>query len=165
MKKQIINITETDLKNIINESIEKILKENNLEEGFFDNIKSAFKGAKQGYKTQKAVDSNVNTDYSKNTRMSPNEMPSNDAVEKANEYYQIAKDYFVKYNKMKAKANSIVKKYGLKTSGTGMDKTFSYDTSTEYNGNRETASQRHSNYVGKQQAIGNNFKQGIGKWE
>lgn len=86
MGKQIINITETDLKNIINESVEKILKESNLEEGFFDNIKSAFKGAKQGYKTQKAIDSNVNTDYSKNTRMSPNEMPSNDAVEKANEY-------------------------------------------------------------------------------
>lgn len=97
--------------------------------------------------------------------MSPNEMPSNDAVEKANEYYQIAKDYFVKYNKMKAKADNIAKKYGLNVSGTGMNKTFSYNTSTEFNGNRGTASQRHSNYVGKQQAIGNNFKQGTGKWE
>lgn len=66
---------------------------------------------------------------------------------------------------MKAKADNIAKKYGLNVSGSGMNKTFSYNTSTEFNGNRGTASQNHSNYVGKQQAIGNNFKQGIGKWE
>ena len=154
MKNNVI-ITEDDLKNIIRESVERIIRENQEEEGFWDNMKSAFKGARQGYNTQKAVDTDVKTGYSRNTRMSPNEAPSNDAAEKVRQYYAIAKDYLTKYNQMKAKADAIAKQYGIKSTSTGLNKNFDYDVSTEFNGKRPRARQQHANYTTKASIKGN----------
>jgi hypothetical protein len=46
MKNNIL-ITEDDLKNIIRESIERIIIENQEEEGIWNNVKSSVKGAEQ----------------------------------------------------------------------------------------------------------------------
>ena len=56
MGKQVVKLTESQIKEIVTESVNRILKENDMDEGFFDNIKSAYQGAKQGYNYQKAMD-------------------------------------------------------------------------------------------------------------
>ena len=56
MGKQVVKLTESQIREIVTESVNRILKENDMDEGFFDNIKSAYQGAKQGYNYQKAMD-------------------------------------------------------------------------------------------------------------
>ena len=147
--KQVLRLTEADLHQMIKESVYAILSENMEDEGWLDNMKSAFKGARQGFQTQKAMGTDTKTGYSRNSRMSPQEAPSNDAVEKVRQYYAIAKDYLTKYNQMKAKADAIAKQYGIKSTGTGMNKNFDYDVSTEFQGNKPDIKGRHGNFQTK----------------
>lgn len=141
MEKKVLKLTEEELRYIIRESVERIIKENQEDEGWFDNIKSAFKGARQGYNTQKHLDSNVETDYSRNTRMSPQEAPSNDAAETVRNLYQMASEYYIKANKLRNKAAKIAEKYGVNvTDGKGegkgklANKIVNYDLTGEYQG-------------------------------
>ena len=170
MKNQ-VKITEEELSKIINESVTRILQENMQEEGLLNNIKSAIKGAKNGFQSQKHLDANVDTDYTRNTRLSPNEMPSNDAAETVRNLYKMASEYHIKANQLRNKAKKIAEKYGVsvtdgeKKNGKLANKVVNYDLSNEYSGDLEKASDRHNNYVGNQQRIGNNFKIGIGNWE
>ena len=155
MKNNVI-ITEDDLKNIIKESVERIIRENQEEEGFWDNMKSAFRGAKQGYDSQKHLDSNVETDYSRNTRMSPNEMPDNDAAETVRKLYKLASDYLIKSNQLRNKAKKIAIKYGINVSN-GVKgrkdrlktKVVNYDLSNEFKGKMPDPIGRHSNFTTK----------------
>lgn len=161
MKNNIV-ITEEDLRNIIRESVERVIRENQEEEGFWDNMKSAFRGAKQGYDSQKHLDSNVETDYSRNTRMSPNEMPDNDAAETVKKLYDMASEYHIKANQLRNRAKAIAKQYGVNVSN-GVkgrkdrlsNKIVNYDLSTEFNGKRPSARQQHANYTTKASIKGN----------
>ena len=160
MDKQYLRLTEAELKQIINEAVVKILQENQAEEGLWDNLKSAYKGAKHGFATQKHLDSNVDTDYTRNTRMSPNEMPSNDAAETVRQLYKMASDYHIKANKLRNRAEQIAQKYGINvTNGKGKgklaNKVVNYDLSGEFNGTRGKASDHHDNYVTNAQRKGN----------
>ena len=56
---------------------------------------------------------------------------------------------------MKAKADAIAKQYGIKSTGTGLNKNFDYDVSTEFNGKRPRARQQHANYTTKASIKGN----------
>ena len=158
-----LRISEERLREIVRESIERRINEAEMEEGFLDNMKSAFKGAVSGFKTQKALDKDKNT-YTRNTRVSPHEADENEAIEKVREYYELSHEYHKKANALRNKANQLAKMYGIKLTGKGYDKSFNYDLSNEYKGEKENIKDRHDNYVGKQQKIGNSFKQGIGKW-
>ena len=163
MKKQVIRLTESDLHKIVENSVRRIMTENEEDEGLWNNMKSAFKGARNGYQTQKALDTD-NNNYTRNSRVSPNEAPSNDAAESVRQYYQIAKEYLTKYNQMKAKADKLAKQYGIKSVGQGMNKNFDYDVSGEFKGNTPNISGRHDNYASNQVRNGNNKRQGTGKW-
>lgn len=161
MKNNIL-ITEDELKNIIRESIERIIIENQEEEGVWNNVKSSVKGAGQGYDTQKYLDSNIDTDYTRNTRMSPNEMPDNDAAETVRKLYKLASDYLIKSNQLRNKAKKIAIKYGINVSN-GVkgrkdrlkSKVVNYDLSNEFKGEMPDPIGRHSNFTTKASIKGN----------
>lgn len=155
-----VKLTESELKQVINEAVIKILQENQENEGFWDNMKSALKGAKQGFNTQKHLDSNVDTDYTRNTRMSPNEMPSNDAAETVRQLYKMASEYHIKANKLRNRAEAIAERYGVNvTNGKGKgklaNKVVNYDVSTDFKGNAPDIRGRHSNFTTKASVKGN----------
>lgn len=119
-----IRLNESQLKEIISESVKMTLREmeecGDLEEGFWDNMKSAFKGAKQGYNYQKAMDRGTDAfktehdyDDARQTMVNPLAKPENTAVEQANQLYAQAKEYMAMANRLKAQANKLCKQYGL----------------------------------------------------
>lgn len=69
MEKKIIKLTEADLHQIVEDAVQSIIKENNEDEGFFNNLKTGvntfmnnkgigdrFRDAKANYKTQGELD-------------------------------------------------------------------------------------------------------------
>lgn len=129
VKENTIKITESQLNNLITESTIKVLKEGEMDEGFkdfFKRIGAGAKGAVQGYNTQKALDSDYNDlkqehDYEdmKHSMTNPLSKMPKTAAEQAESLYAQAKEYLIKSNQLKAKANAISKKYGLAKSGVG----------------------------------------------
>ena len=125
-----IRLNESQLNSLIQESIENVLNEmyenGDLNEGFFQNLKQAWNGAKQGYNYQKAMDRGTQGfkqehDYEdvKNTMNNPLAKMPNTAAEQANQLYAQAKEYMAMANRLKAQANAITKQYGLAKSGVG----------------------------------------------
>lgn len=116
-----IKITESELMSIINEAIEKEM----VEEGFFDNIKSAFQGAKQGYKTQQMMDRGTNgfKQYHDHADammdMDPLSKSENTAEEQSAEIYKQYKFYQAKANQLLSMYKKLNKQYGLVKQGTG----------------------------------------------
>ena len=119
-KKSSVKITEQELHNIITESALRILKESDMDEGLWNNLKGAFKGAKQGYNYQKSMDRGTEGfkdehDYDDTRRSMTNplsKMP-NTASEQAEQLLAQAKEYMAMANRLKAQANKITKQYGL----------------------------------------------------
>ena len=56
MEKQVVKLTESQIREIVTESVYNVLKESEMDEGFLDNLKAGWNGAKQGYNYQKAMD-------------------------------------------------------------------------------------------------------------
>ena len=120
MAKEIINLNEQQLKAIVAESVKRILKESDLDEGFWDNMKAGFQGAKQGFNAQKNLDRGSDNfkyehDYEDMKRdANPFRSKSqNTAQEQANELLNQAKYYQTKANQLRATAQQITAKYGL----------------------------------------------------
>ena len=120
MAKETIKITENEIRQIVAESVIRVLKENDMDEGFFDNIKSAWQGAKAGYNTQKMMDRGVDdfkTEHSHSdvAKLSNPFGPGmdNTAGEQATQLLKQAQMYQAKANQLRAMANKMTKKYGL----------------------------------------------------
>lgn len=124
MGKQVVKITESQIREIVTESVNRILKENDMDEGFFDNIKSAYQGAKQGYNYQKAMDRGTEGfktehDY-EDMKKDSNPFGSrseNTAQEQANQLLDQARQYQAMANRLKSQANALTKQYGLVKTG------------------------------------------------
>lgn len=124
MGKQVVKITESQIREIVTESVNRILKENDMDEGFFDNIKSAYQGAKQGYNYQKAMDRGTEGfktehDYEDMKKDSNPFGPrsENTAQEQANQLLKQAQQYQAMANRLKLQANALTKQYGLVKTG------------------------------------------------
>lgn len=124
MGKQVVKITESQIREIVTESVNRILKESEMDEGFFDNIKSAWQGAKQGYNYQKAMDRGTEGfktehDYEDMKKDSNPFGPRSEstAQEQANQLLSQARQYQAMANKLKAQANALTKQYGLVKTG------------------------------------------------
>ena len=124
MAKEVIKLTESQIREIVTESVVRVLKENNMDEGFFDNLKSAWQGAKQGYDYQKAMDRGTDGfktehDYWDMKKDSNPFGPrsENTAAEQANQLLAQAKRYQAMANRLKAQANALTSKYDLQKAG------------------------------------------------
>ena len=124
-------INEDDFKYIVESASRKILENTeNIDEGFFDNIKSAISGAKKGYNTQNALDKNIDTDYKMNTvsKGYPRfDKTKEDVLDSIKEYLKMSKEYLQYSNSLRNKANALAKKYNISLNGQGYDKTISYN--------------------------------------
>lgn len=112
-----ITLNESQLRELIKESVEQAM----LDEGFFDNMKAAWRGAKQGYKAQDTIDRGVegfkrHHDYEDLQKQANPFGPGmeNTAEEQAREIYSQYKEYATMANRLLAKYNKMVKTYGLK---------------------------------------------------
>ena len=124
MGKQVVKLKESQIREIVTESVNRILKENDMDEGFFDNIKSAYQGAKQGYNYQKAMDRGTEGfktehDYEDMKKDSNPFGPrsENTAQEQANQLLKQAQQYQAMANRLKSRANALTKQYGLVKTG------------------------------------------------
>ena len=125
--KNVIRLNEEQLRNVIQETVMTVLNEAaDMDEGFFQNLGQAWRGAKQGYNYQKAMDRGTQGfkqehDYEdvKQTMRNPLAKPENTAYEQANQLYQQAAEYQAMANRLKAQANAISKQYGLAKTGVG----------------------------------------------
>ena len=129
--KNTVRLNESQLNKLISESVDKTLREmyesGELEEGFLDNIKSAFKGAKQGYDYQKSMDRGTDgfkpehdAEDVRQTMVNPLAKSENTAAEQANQLYAQAKEYMAMANRLKAQANKICRDYGLVKTDVGV---------------------------------------------
>lgn len=134
---KIVRLSEDDLRNMISEAITKTV----MEEGFWDNMKSAWQGAKQGYKTQQTIDRGTDGFKQQHDHedamaaMDPLTRPENTAEEQSAEIYKQYQFHQAKANKLLALYKKLNKQYGLvkkangkyvnpdkKPMGTGIDK-------------------------------------------
>lgn len=124
MGKQVIKLTESQIRKMVAESVANILKESEMDEGFLDNLKAGWNGAKQGYNYQKAMDRGTEGfktehDY-EDMKKDSNPFVSrseNTAQEQANQLLKQAQQYQAMANKLKAQANALTKQYGLVKTG------------------------------------------------
>lgn len=122
--KQTIKLNEAQLRQIVAESVVRVINESNVDEGFWDNVKSAWQGAKAGYQTQQSLDKDVNgfkqhQDAEDRAKMA-NPLagrPERTAAEEANYLLQLAQQYQTKANQLRARANQMTSKYKLAKSG------------------------------------------------
>lgn len=117
-----ISLNENELRALIKESVEQAM----LDEGFFDNMKAAWQGAKQGYKAQDTLDKGVeglkrHHDYEDLQKQANPFGPGmeNTAQEQATEIYRQYKEYATIANRLLSKYNKMVKTYGLQKVGKG----------------------------------------------
>lgn len=111
-----ITLNEAQLKQLIQESIEEAMQD----EGFFQNLGAAFRGAKQGYNAQQSLDAD-NSDRKRHwdredlaANSDPwSKRPENTASMEANKLYSQFQEYREIANKLLAKRNELIKKYGL----------------------------------------------------
>ena len=124
MGKQVVKLTESQIREIVTESVNRILKENDMDEGFLDNLKAGWNGAKQGYNYQKAMDRGTEGfktehDYEDMKKDSNPFGPrsENTAQEQANQLLKQAQQYQAMANRLKSRANALTKQYGLVKTG------------------------------------------------
>ena len=116
-----IKITESELRNIISETIQQTM----IEEGFWDNMKSAWQGAKQGYKTQQTLDRGTEGFKQQHDHedamaaMDPLTRPENTAEEQSSEIYKQYQFHQAKANQLLALYKKLNKQYGLVKQGVG----------------------------------------------
>ena len=111
-----ITINEAQLKQLIYESIEEAMQD----EGFFQNLGAAFRGAKQGYNAQQSLDAD-NSDRKRHwdredfaANFDPwSKKPENTASMEANKLYSQFQEYRKIANQLLGKRNQLIKKYGL----------------------------------------------------
>lgn len=114
MSKHTLN--ESQIRQIVAESLEQAL----LEEGLWNNLMAAFKGAKDGYSAQKSLDKDNSNlkhyhdyeDYKDHSNPYIGKM-KNTAEEEAEELLSKAKEYKALSNRLLAKRNALIKQYGL----------------------------------------------------
>ena len=118
--KQKVQITESELYNVIQESIVAALNESLEDEGFLKNFRAGLQAAKQGYNTQKMMDRGTEGFKTEHDRedMAKQANPfgpgmENTAGEQATELLRQAKMYQAKANQLRAMANKMTSKYGL----------------------------------------------------
>lgn len=117
MKKQVIKLTESQIRKMVTESVSRVLKESEMDEGFFDNIKSAWQGAKAGYNTQKFTDSDINADYG-NAISNYNAMVNGvktkaDAAKTYAKMINIARNYEKQAAALRAKMKDVYSNHGI----------------------------------------------------
>lgn len=119
-----IKISEQQLRALIKESVEESM----MEEGVFDNLKTAWDGAKKGYKAQQTLDKdNVGLkphhDYEDLHKQANPFGPGMErtAEEEANYIYNQYKEYASMANKLLTKYRQLVKDYGLQYTGDARD--------------------------------------------
>ena len=134
--KQIIRLTESELHNIIKESVEYILQEEMMNEKFGDglrnfasNVKTAYKGGKQALKAKKNVDRGtdnfIQSQAIENLRSQENPFVKgyeNTAAEEARETYQLYKQYQQQANALLNKYKKLIKEYDLEKTAPGQVK-------------------------------------------
>ena len=117
MGKQVVKLTESQIREIVTESANRILKENDMDEGFFDNLKAGWNGAKSGYNTQKFTDSDINTDYANPNTNYDNMLngvkSKEDAAKAYSKMIQIARNYEAQAKNLRAKMNDVYSKHGI----------------------------------------------------
>ena len=110
-----ITLNESQLREIIKESVEQAL----LDEGFFDNMKAMWNGAKSGYQAQASLDkdnSNLKRHWDRedmNQNAHGLTRPENTAAMEANKLYQQFQDYRKISNQLLSKRNQLIKQYSL----------------------------------------------------
>lgn len=134
--KQIIRLTESELHNIIKESVEYILQEEMMNEKFGDglrnfvgNVKTAYKGGQQALKAKKNIDRGTNNFIQSQTieDWRSKEYPfvkgyENTAAEEARETYQLYKQYQQQANALLNKYKKMIKEYDLEKTAPGQVK-------------------------------------------
>ena len=122
--KKPVRINESQLQSLIKESTLKVLKESEMDEGFWDNMKAGWQGAKSGFNAQKSLD----TDYSNlksehdyddtlKTMNNPMKKMPKTAAESSEDLLSQAQYYQKLANQLRARANAIDKKYALQKTG------------------------------------------------
>ena len=136
MEKNIITLNESEFRSLIEGCVTEI-----LEEGFFDQLGSAWKGAKNGFKGQKMLDRGTdnfkqNLDYWDIKKIgNPYESrPENTASEQAIEAYKRYKMYQQEANKFLNLYNALTKKYNLNKTGVGKVESKEKPVATPYTG-------------------------------
>jgi hypothetical protein len=120
MKKQFVRLTESELHQIIEESVKAVIAEE-MDEGLFDRLGAAWKGAKQAYGGQKMLDrgtDNFQQQHSMGDLRSGNY--ENTAAEQAREAYLKYKEYHAQANKHLSLYNKLVKQYNLQKQSAGV---------------------------------------------
>ena len=102
------------------------IAEGSEDEGLFDRLGSAFRGAKQGYQAQKSLDRGTDDfkqqhdfDDVRKSMDNPLSKMDNTAEEQATHLYNQYKQYQQQANKMLNMYNAICKKYGLQKKAVG----------------------------------------------
>lgn len=117
MGKQVIKLTESQIRKMVTESVANILKESEMDEGFLDNLKAGWNGAKSGYNTQKFTDSDINTDYANPNANYDNMLngvkSKEDAAKAYSKMIQIARNYEAQAKNLRAKMNDVYSKHGI----------------------------------------------------
>ena len=127
--KNVVRLTESQLNELINESIQQI-----LEEGFFDNLKAgvsgAVQGTRRGFQGQKMLDRGTdnfkqNWDYDDLKAHANPYGPGaeNTASMQANQAYNLYKEYQQEANKYLNLYKSLIKKYNLAKEKPGQTQT------------------------------------------
>ena len=121
MATQKIYITESELKQIVEESVRSV-----LDEGLGSQLKAGFKGAIQGFKGQRMLDrgadnfkQNWDREDEKNLFNPYARRPENTASMQANEVYERYKEYQSMANKLLGLYNKLTKKYNLNKDSIG----------------------------------------------
>jgi len=121
-----IKVTEAELQKIISESVQRVLNESEMDEGFWNQMKSGLKGAKQGFQAQKTMDRGTDGfkqqhdhDDARYEMNHPNRKAENTASEQARMIYQQYKQYQASANRLLSQYNAMVKQYGLVKQGVG----------------------------------------------
>ena len=154
--KQIIRLTESELHNIIKESVEYILQEEMMNEKFGDgarnflsNVKTAVKGGKQALKAKKNIDRGtdkfIQSQWIEDLRSKENPIVrnlENTAAEEARETYELYKQYQQQANALLNKYKKMIKEYNLEKTAPGQVKSKpiekpAYDNATTQMDNEE----------------------------
>ena len=156
MGKQVIKLTESQIREMVAESVANILKESEMDEGFLDNLKAGWNGAKSGYNTQKFTDSDINTDYANPNANYDNMLngvkSKEDAAKAYSKMIQIARNYEAQAKNLRAKMNDVYSKHGI-------DKVYSRNNGKFTGGygyqDNSKSSGFNPNFVSKEKEISN----------
>ena len=121
-----IKLSESQLNQIISESVRKVLAEAEENEGFFNNMKSAFQGAKRGYQNQKTIDRGTegfkqqhDSDDVMKSMKNPLSKMDNTAEEQCAQIYKQYKDAYMEANRLLNLYNKMIRQYGLSKQAVG----------------------------------------------